>query len=296
MNAPRAAGPELRRALEAFVGRFAMTRHLPNDPIAFPHNFSVPVDREVVALLAACLAYGRADLIRRAMRDVSARIGDSPGATAVADDEATARARFDGFVYRVTRGVDLVRLWMGAGRLLRAHGSLGAAFTAGDNAESGDLRPGLIAFRHALRTPTEHFPYRRGFEHLLPDPAKSSACKRLWLFMRWMVRGPDSVDFGLWSHLDPGRLIMPVDTHIHRIALHLGLTDRTTADLRAARAITEALRTLDPHDPVRFDFALAHLGISGRCPRRRVRSICVDCDIRSVCRLDDDGALGPGPM
>ena len=100
-----------------------------------------------------------------------------------------------------------------------------------------------------------------------------------------MVRGPDAIDFGAWRGLGPHRLLIPVDTHIHRIARYLGLTERRQADARTAVEITTALRRLDPVDPVRFDFALAHMGISGRCPAHPVAEICATCPIERVCRL-----------
>ncbi len=283
----------LKATLDAFLAQADLAAHRDRDPVAWAWRYEAAADREVVALFAGLLAYGRADLIARALADVTARMGPSPAAAAEADDEAAARRRFEGVVYRLTRGVDLARLWLGVGALRRAHGSLGAAFLAGDPG-GPDLRGALIAFRAGLRAPTEHsFAPRRAFQHLLADPAGASACKRLHMFLRWMVRGPDGVDFGLWAAAGPHRLTMPLDTHIHRIGRYLGLTQRTQADRRTAAEITDALRRLDPADPLRYDFALAHLGISGACPTRRVPDICAGCAIRTVCRLDEGGRVRP---
>ena len=105
------------------------------------------------------------------------------------------------------------------------------------------------------------------------------------MFLRWMVRGPDAVDFGHWSALGTHRLVMPLDTHVHRIGRYIGLTRRNQADWKTAVDITNALKQLDGVDPLRFDFALAHMGISGLCPSRRVESICKDCAIRNICTL-----------
>jgi uncharacterized protein (TIGR02757 family) len=100
-----------------------------------------------------------------------------------------------------------------------------------------------------------------------------------------MVRGSDAVDLGLWKALGTHRLTMPLDTHVHRISRYLGLTDRSQADWRTATQITTALRRFDPVDPLRYDFALAHLGISGACPTRRVPEICRTCPIEPICTL-----------
>ncbi|MGH3522476.1 MAG: DUF2400 family protein, partial [Mycobacterium sp.] len=119
---------------------------------------------------------------------------------------------------------------------------------------------------------------------LLTSPADGSACKRLNLFLRWMVRRT-SPDLGLWTFVDPAKLVMPLDTHIHRIATFLGLGRRKSADWKAARAITDRLATFNPEDPVRYDFALCRLGILDLCSRRRRKENCDVCLLRDVCRF-----------
>ncbi|MCB9552116.1 MAG: TIGR02757 family protein [Myxococcales bacterium] len=276
---------DLKATLDALIAGYDHQGRRAADPIAFPHRWPAGPDREVVALFAGLLAYGRADLIGRALAEVTARMGPAPAAAAAADDPAAARRRFDGVVYRFTRGDDLARLWLGAGALIRESGSLGAAVMALDDPAAPDLRPLLGRLRAALVAPTAAMAESRGFLHLLCDPAAGSACKRYNMWLRWMVRGPDEVDFGAWRALGPHRLTMPVDTHIHRISRALGLTARAQADWRCAVEITDALRRLDAADPLRYDFALAHLGISGACPRRQVPAICAGCPIRRICCL-----------
>ncbi len=276
----------LKQQLDQWLEQVDLAAHLTADPLRFPRQYDAPLDQEVVALFASVLAYGRADLIGRALTDVCLRVGTSPAAAAMADSKTVALRRFDGFVYRLSRGVDLSRLWLGVGAVLRAHGSLGAAFAAGDPVDAPDLRPALSAFRWLLINATPDFEERRGFLHLLPDAAKGSAAKRWCMFLRWMVRGPDGVDLGLWTDRGAHRLTMPLDTHVHRIGRYLGLTQRKSADWKTATQITDALRVLAPKDPLRYDFAIAHLGISGACPKRRVAAICVDCPIQAVCTLE----------
>jgi uncharacterized protein (TIGR02757 family) len=176
----------------------------------------------------------------------------------------------------------------GAGRILRQHGSLGSYFCArfgatGSTREAlGDLIDELCAanFTPLLGQPG---PTRR-LKHLLPHPARGSACKRLNLFLRWMVRGPDGVDFGLWD-VPENALVVPLDTHVHRIGRFIGLTRRRDLSWRTAEEVTQRLRALDARDPVRFDFALSHLGISGQCASRRDARRCADCSLKPICRF-----------
>jgi len=283
------AQEHLKARLDALANQDPAER-LTTDPIAFVYRYSAPEDREIVAFFAALLSYGRVDLIGRALTAVLPLLGPTPAASAASEDLAAGRVRFDGFVYRLTRGEDLARLWAGLGHLRRQYGSLLAAFQAGDTG-IGDLRPALMHFHRAVQAVSADAPPRQAFRHLFPDPGGPSACKRLHMLLRWLVRGPDAIDLGLWRVLDPARLTMPLDTHVHRIGRYLGLTARTQADGRTAAEITQALRQLDPSDPLRYDFALAHLGISGACPSRRVEAICQACPLETLCRLDERGAL-----
>ena len=283
MKGARAA---LGAELNAFLAQVDFATLVQADPIAFPRRWPPGPDREVMALLAASLSYGRADLIARALADLSIRAGPTPAATAMAETPTRSRARFEGFVYRVTRGVDVARLWSGVGALLRGHGTLGRAFVALDRPAEPDLRAAIAGVRQAIHDATEDaFDRRRGFAHLLANPAGQSPLKRWCMFLRWMVRGPDQIDFGDWGRLGTHRLTVPLDTHVHRLGRYLGLTKRAQASWRTAVEITDGLRALDPVDPLRYDFALAHMGISGQCPTRRVASICRTCPIQRVCLL-----------
>jgi uncharacterized protein (TIGR02757 family) len=170
-------------------------------------------------------------------------------------------------------------LWR-AGGLLREHETLGNAFTQFHEASGGDFREGLARFADALRGDTTS----RSLRHLVSDPRAGSACKRLVLYARWMVRPADGVDLGLWP-IAPSELVIPVDTHIHRISRNLGLTHRRTASWATAEEITAALRQFDPEDPVKYDFALCHLGVSRECPSRPDPAKCERCVLQSVCSV-----------
>ena len=184
---------------------------------------------------------------------------------------------------------DVACLLYGAGRILRRHGSLGAFFSSQHRQlGGGSVRASLAAFVDELCAPDftpllgQRGPTRR-VKHLLPHPGRGSACKRLNLFLRWMVRGPDGVDFGLWD-VPESALVVPLDTHVHRIGRFIGLTRRKDLSWRTAEDVTARLRALDAKDPVRFDFALSHLGISGLCASRRDARRCADCALKPICR------------
>jgi len=149
-----------------------------------------------------------------------------------------------------------------------------------------DIRPGAAALVSGLRAlaPPEVDLERRGTRYFLADVQGTGAAKRLCMFLRWMIRR-DAVDLGLWRAAHPAQLIIPLDVHIARLGRRLGLTGRRTAGMAMAREITAVLRRLAPEDPVKYDFALARLGILRICPMRRDGLRCADCDLFDACRL-----------
>ena len=129
------------------------------------------------------------------------------------------------------------------------------------------------------------FPRNRlsyGFKHWFPLPSTGGACKRLQLYLRWMVRR-EAPDFGIWSEVPPSALLMPVDTHIENMARSIGLTRRRSRNWRMVEEISGKLKDLDPDDPVKYDFALCHKRMSGQCLNRRDAGICAPCGLKAVC-------------
>jgi len=270
--------PPLKDRLDALVVSTDAIKRRDADPVGFVHRYTDPNDQEVVGLICALLAFGNVVAIRRSVEKVLRALGENPAHAIDSATEGELGQRLDGFVHRVWRGPDVAQLLTNAAALRRAHGSLARAFTA-MHAEQADVVGGLTLFADALRGRHPS----RGLAHLVPDPRKGSACKRLLLYLRWMIRPADGVDLGLFP-ISPAELLIPVDTHIQRIARNLRLTERTDASLRTSREITAALRALDPADPVRYDFALCHLGITRECPSRRDPERCGRCVIQDVCR------------
>ena len=289
MKLPVARVSLLKPALDAFLASFPVEARLSEDPVALPHRYAKQDDIEVAALLASSLAYGRVDLFKPRLTALLEALGPSPAAVARALDPRRWKKQVPAFSYRMTDERDIACLLLGAGRALEAHGTLGALYEREFAAADGDAKSALTRLVAELTSPDftritgQREPTRRQ-KHLVPSPERGSACKRLNLFLRWMVRGPDRVDFGLWRV--PARsLVIPLDTHVHRIGGFLGLTRRTDLSWRTASEITAHLAQLAPDDPVKYDFALSHLGISGACPSRRDPVKCDGCGIRHVCRM-----------
>jgi uncharacterized protein (TIGR02757 family) len=292
---PRPFSPDraarLRPLLDALDARLDRAARIAADPVEFPRAFRDPHDAEVAGLFAVSLAYGRADVFKPVVARALALMGPSPARFVDAFARAPDRRAFEGLTYRFNRPADLAALAAAAGHVRSAHGSLGARLAA-LFAEAGGgpaaLRPALARLAAELREAPPVAPLlrgrgRRGLRHLLPDPAGPGAAKRWNLYLRWMIRGPDAVDLGIWRGLPPAALVVPLDTHVHRVARRLGLTARSDASWRTAEEITAALRLVDPADPVRFDFALCHLGMSGACPARADAACCEACPLEPAC-------------
>jgi uncharacterized protein (TIGR02757 family) len=281
----------LRPLLDGLDAALDRGARIAADPVEFPRGYPDPADAEVAALVAVSLAYGRADVFKPVVARVLGAMAPSPARFCEAFARAPDPRAFDGVVYRFNRPADLRALAAAIGHLRGVHGSLGARFAtlfADAGGAAAALRPALARFAAELRDAPPVAPLLRGrggrgLRHLLPDPGGPGASKRWNLYLRWMVRGPDAVDLGLWRGVPAAALVVPLDTHVHRVARALGLTARRDASWRTAEEITAALRALDPADPVRYDFALCHLGMSGACPARRDPARCAACALASGC-------------
>ncbi len=286
----RARAQALKPLLDAFADDRPWGHRVAADPIGLVKRYSDPRDIEVSGLLAAALAYGRADLFMPKVDGLLKQMGRSPAQFVEALTVAGSAKLLEGFVYRFNLATDVAVLLMGMGATLRTHGSLEALVAQG-LLTSGTLHGALAQFTEGLRTAAPLASLRkalgpdRGLNHLLPHPLGAGAAKRLNLYLRWMVRGPDALDFGVWRRISSAQLIIPLDTHVQRISKLLGLTKRNDLSWRTAQDVTASLRLLDSEDPVRYDFALCHYGMSGACPAVPVRINCLACSLKGQCRV-----------
>lgn len=273
--------PLLKAKLEAVAAKYDRA-YLDTDPLKFAHRYRDPRDAEVAGLIAAAFAYGSVVLIFRAVERLLGEMGDSPAAFLERWDARRDARRFHGFRHRFHGARDVTRLFSLLSRALRGHGSLGELFAAGWDEREANVGPALSRFVAAILDG----PQPQTIRHLLSSPADGSACKRMLLWLRWMIRPADGVDLGLWTHrIPPSKLVIPLDTHTFRITRYLGLTNRSSPDWRAAEEVTARLTRLDPQDPVRYDFGLCRLGILDLCPSHRDPRKCRPCDLFQVCRL-----------
>jgi uncharacterized protein (TIGR02757 family) len=257
------------------------------DPIQIVRRFHARDDREVVGFCAAALAFGRVASVLQSIESLVAVMGPHPAAFVRKFKPVRDGARIEPLVHRWIRGRDLVALLLILQRMLRDSGSVEDFFAEGDDASTPDVGPSLSSFStRALATDLrdaygKRAPKRPGVCYFFPRPSAGSACKRLNLFMRWMVRH-DAVDLGAWTKVSASRLIVPLDTHVIRVGRCLGLTRYVSPGWKMAAEITASLRVLHPADPVRYDFSLCHLGMMNACGFGKPQGD-THCPLRGSC-------------
>lgn len=290
------AAPDLGRHLEELSRSFHYESSIGVDPVAFVHRFSAdPRAAEIMGIYASTIAVGNVLSIRRNLEELLRVMGGDPRGFVEGFPRRRWRTQLGAWKHRWIRAEQMGFLAVRLGEIYENYpGGLEEVFL---DEQEGELTPdyfprGLDALSRALRwgsTDLRHTFYEPppGYLHLFPSPrgqGSAPVCKRLSLFARWMVR-TGAPDLGLWKRVPPSILHVPLDTHVYWISYHIGLTRRKTRTWRTVEEITTALRRWDPVDPVRFDFALAHTGISGDCPKKPLLSVCGKCALRPDCDL-----------
>jgi uncharacterized protein (TIGR02757 family) len=275
----------LKPGLDRLYAGFNL-EHSTRDPIWTVRRFADRADQEIVAFLASALAFGRVQSVIQTVEAVLGVMGPSPAAfvRAFTPDRAPV---FDGLGHRWIRSRDLAALTWQLHQMVEAHGSLQGFFAEGQEPEDSSIESGLESFsRRAMALNLRAVYGRRrpvpGVGYFFSRPSAGGACKRLNLFLRWVVRR-DAVDLGLWSAVRPSQLVVPLDTHIIRVGRCLGMTARISPGWRMAVDITQTLKQLNPEDPVRYDFAMCHLGMMGACGFGTTRTN-TQCPLHAVCR------------
>lgn len=262
------------------------------DPIHIVRRYGAADDREIVGFCAASLAFGRVASVLQSIESLLAVMGPSPAEYVRAFNPASERSRIKPLVHRWIRGDDLTALMLILQRMLRESGSIEGFFAEGDDPSQVDVSGALDSFsgramKTDLRPAYGRVPKRPGVCYFFPRPEAGSACKRLNLFLRWMVRR-DAIDLGVWTRVAQARLIVPLDTHVIRVGRCLALTGRISPGWKMAADITAALRRVDPADPVRYDFSLCHVGMMNACGFGRTGSDA-QCPLKGACRPKKSG-------
>ncbi len=246
---------KLERALENLYERYGWKRYVDPDPLVFLHDYPDVRDREIVGLIASSLAFGGVRQIMGSVEKVISPMGASPREFVTNTSPKRMAKIFDRFRHRWATSDDLVQMLTGVRSMIMEYGSLEEGFLAGMKDDDDDVIPAMTRFAPEIVCVGS-----TAGTCLMPDPCRKSACKRLNLFLRWMVRR-DRVDPGGWEGVPASKLVVPLDIHIFRFASLLGLTERKQADLATAREITAEFAKMSPDDPAKYDFALTRLGI-----------------------------------
>jgi len=256
-----------KEKIESIYSQYHHPRYLGLDPLVCVRRFDDDENREVAGLFSAALAYGRVEIIVRNIdRLIDGAMGGDPVSFVKETPYKEKRKALAKFKHRFNDGDDIAALLEAASIVMSRHGSLGGCFKECLTRCGGQFKAALTSFAGELKGALAENAVTRGalrpsFEYLIPSPVRGSACKRMALYLRWMVRKNDGIDLGVWKNIPSSILLMPVDTHVAQIARHCGLTSRTSADWKMAEEITAALKKFDPEDPVRFDFSLCHAGM-----------------------------------
>jgi len=254
-RSPRHDGKIMRERLEALYARYNHRRYVHPDPLEFLYDYPDPPDREIAGLIASSLAYGRVAQILKSVSIILERMHHSPRLFLMETSQKKLQTAFSGFRHRFTTGEEVSALLLKTREQIEQHGSLYRSFLTCLSRDDDTVIPALSIFVKRFNGDKDD-----SKSSLMPAPDKGSACKRLNLFLRWMVR-KDDVDPGGWDGIPASKLVIPLDTHMYRICSGLDMTCRKQADMQTAIEITEYFRDISPEDPVRYDFAITRLGI-----------------------------------
>jgi uncharacterized protein (TIGR02757 family) len=254
---------ELKIFLENQYVRYHSPEYLRLDPLICLDGFCSHNDLEIAGFVASALAYGRAETIIRNVSNIFEITGLDIAKFSTESSLSRKIRLFRSFKHRFTDGYDIALLLEVLGTMQRRYGSLESLFMEGFAAGDTTIKNALTHFTGKIRGHASRIaPDReKGIGYLLSSPASGSACKRLNMYLRWMVRPHDGIDLGVWKNIPSSKLVIPIDTHEARISRTLGLTKRATVNWTMAEEITAKLRAIDPADPVRFDFSLCRVGM-----------------------------------
>jgi uncharacterized protein (TIGR02757 family) len=257
-----------------------------SDPVHLVRPFRDPRDREIAGFCAGALAFGRVASVLNSIGTLFAIMGPRPSEFVRRFDPEAPHPELRAMVHRWTRGADLVALLWILRQMLERSGTIEEFFLEGYDPAHEDVGAALDSFSTRalaldMRRAYGRVPKRPGVCYFFPRPSAGSACKRLNLFLRWMVRS-DEIDLGVWTRVPAGKLIVPLDTHVIRLGRCLRLTRYTSPGWRMASDITASLRALDAADPVRFDFSICHVGMMNACGFGRKQGDS-QCPLKGLC-------------
>ena len=246
-----------KQKLERIYKNFNKKEYVHPDPLWYLYNYSNHEDIEAAGLIASCLAYGNIKIIMRSVKIILDLIGKNPAQSLDTKSDSWLKKNTADFVHRFAKSDNITGLLKAIREIRKEYGSIEACFLKGYNINDKDILPAAKNFSDIIHE--KAYPFNPA--HLMPRPEKNSSCKRLNLYLRWMVRN-DDVDPGWWK-IENSKLIIPLDTHMHKIGLEYGLTSKKGTTIKTAQEITKGFKKFSPEDPVKYDFALTREGIRG---------------------------------
>jgi uncharacterized protein (TIGR02757 family) len=268
---------KLKTLLDSLYEKYNHRQFIPPDPLQFVYRYNKKADMEIAGFLAAMFAYGAVEQIEKFLTNFLGKMGKSP-AEFVKNFSAEDKKLLAPLKYRFNTGGDIIILLENLKRVINRFGSLENLFLAGYHQSDVNIISASAKFIAELNC-TDKSP---GLKFLLSDPNNGGTCKRLFLFLRWMIRS-DEVDAGLWKKVDKSKLLVPVDVHMGRLSGILGLHSKKTYNLKTAVEITAKFAEISPDDPVKYDFALCRIGILENCSGKQ-NNYCPQCELAGFCR------------
>lgn len=251
-----------KKSLENIYKKYNKRALVNPDPLIFLYNYNVAQDREITALISASLAYGRVSQILKSVAIVLGTLGKNPHKYLNSTSENNIKKSLKGFKHRFTTDEEITDMLIGIKMVIQKYGSLQELFYINTKNEDENILKPLSYFVSEIKKAGN-----LKKTTLLSDPERGSACKRLNLFLRWMIRS-DEVDPGGWNKISPAKLIVPLDTHMYQFAKCYKMTKRKNADIKTAIEITESFKKISPQDPVKYDFSITRFGIRPElCPK-----------------------------
>lgn len=273
----------VKKILEKLYRKYNHRNLIKPDPLQFVYHYSDKRDMEIAGLLSASLAYGRVEQIQSSLNKLFGIIGKSPY-DFVLNFDLAGRKKLQNFVHRFNTGEDISDLLELLGTILKKYGSLEKYFLLGYKNTDENIIPALTYFCDSLLnmySAKHNGKTNKGLKYLLVSPSDGSACKRMNLFLRWMVRN-DEVDPGIWKSVDKAKLIVPIDVHMGRLCRFLGFHDKANISLKTAEEITRHFAEIEPDDPVKYDFSLSRIGIIENCTGK-YGAACQSCELEAFC-------------
>ncbi len=246
----------LKSKLDELVLKYETPTFIKSDPIVFLHNYKVLQDIEISGLISSSLAYGKREAFIEKLHYIHNILGSGPYNFTVNLDKKACEYYFKDFKYRFNTGADIYELLDNLYRFYNENESFDEFILSNLKAQNERAKEAVTILSEKVCNNSNS----KSYCYLFPNPKTGSACKRLNLFLKWMVR-KSPVDIGLWKSLKPKDLIIPLDVHVAKVSRALGLTTRKSNDWQTAEEITARLREFDPLDPVRYDFALFDIGV-----------------------------------